>query len=769
MIFDYFSRTSARRAEIRKNRPDRPLWQELKSDGTLASIGIAVIFAILASAVLMLRQDVIPYRPGQYVRQAIHSRVDFSFRDKDLLTQAQRDAREAEPRVYKPNAEVWTLLEQHLKDLPDVVVGKSPAELPPPLRDIFDRGTITALAQYRTDPRRRGYNDAVHHYVQSLQTLVILPESQRQEELARQVESSRVAPAFIRLPAPVGQIEVSKTFAAPEPGHEPSRELQDQVGRLAFIDFREELQPKVVAYTLATLQPTHVLDEDATTEARNVAAERVPPSRGEISYKANQIIKREGVLDERDWQLLKAENDTYLASLTRAEILRSKLGLAGMVFLVTAILAGYVRWSQPRVVRNHARGAAIATLLLAMLLLAELAAIGTGPLYLFGLAPTILVAMILSIAYDRRFAMGVAAMHALLVTIALDQGAGFFLILYVGIFTAGLLLDDIRTRSKLIEVGGLTAVAMMIATFAVGAVSLHPIEPVRFIARNCLHAGAAGLSVGFIVLGILPFVEKSFRITTSMTLLELADASQPLLRRLALEAPGTYNHSLQVATLAEAAADTIGINSLLCRVGSYYHDIGKINKADYFIENQSMGGENRHINLNPSVSLLIIIGHVKDGVEMAKEYNLPTSIIPIIQQHHGTTLVEYFYHRACTQKDKDSDPNCAQVSETQYRYPGPKPKSKEVAVVMLADAVESATRAMAEPTASRIESLVHDIAMRRLLDGQFDECDLTMRELELVERSLVKTLLGIYHGRIAYPSTAAVTDVAPPPAVRSAS
>ena len=157
------------------------------------------------------------------------------------------------------------------------------------------------------------------------------------------------------------------------------------------------------------------------------------------------------------------------------------------------------------------------------------------------------------------------------------------------------------------------------------------------------------------MLGILPFIEKTFRITTSMTLLELADVSQPLLRRLQIEAAGTYNHSLQVAVLAQAAAEAIGANSLLARVGAYYHDVGKIHKAEYFAENQS-GGENRHLNLSPSVSLLIIIGHVKDGVEMAKEYNLPTSLLPFIQQHHGTTLVEYFYHQACKRDENQDGP-----------------------------------------------------------------------------------------------------------------
>jgi putative nucleotidyltransferase with HDIG domain len=233
-----------------------------------------------------------------------------------------------------------------------------------------------------------------------------------------------------------------------------------------------------------------------------------------------------------------------------------------------------------------------------------------------------------------------------------------------------------------------------------------------------------------------------------MTLLELADGGQPLLRRLAMEAPGTYNHSLQVATLAEAAAEAIGANSLLCRVGSYYHDVGKINKADYFIENQQPGGQSRHLNLSPSVSLLIIIGHVKDGVELAREYNLPTSFFPFIQQHHGTTLVEFFYHQACTKNQSDGPA----ISEAQYRYPGPKPRSKEVAIVMLADAVESAARSLSEATGARVEALVHELSMKRLLDGQFDECDLTMRELELIERSMMKTLLAIYHGRIAYPS-----------------
>jgi hypothetical protein len=356
--------------------------------------------------------------------------------------------------------------------------------------------------------------------------------------------------------------------------------------------------------------------------------------------------------------------------------------------------------------------------------------------------------------------MGIASMHALLATVALNQGVTFFVVLWVGVLTSCFLLDDIRTRSKLIEVGGATALAMAGVTAAAGLLAF---DPWVVIQQNCLYAGAAGLGAGFVVLGILPFIEKAFKITTSMTLLEMADVSQTLLRRLAVEAPGTYSHSLQVAALAEAAAEAVGGNSLLCRVASYYHDVGKINKADYFCENQGPG-ENRHLNLSPSVSLLIIIGHVKDGVELAREYNLPASILPFIQQHHGTTLVQFFFHQAVAQQEQQQ-PDMPAVSDTQYRYPGPKPRTREVAVVMIADAVESAARTIGEPTAARIEGLIHDLVMKRLLDGQFDECDLTMRDLQAIKHSMMKTLTGIYHGRIAYPTT---TPARATPAIRTA-
>ena len=237
-------------------------------------------------------------------------------------------------------------------------------------------------------------------------------------------------------------------------------------------------------------------------------------------------------------------------------------------------------------------------------------------------------------------------------------------------------------------------------------------------------------------------------VQTEISLLELGDIAHPLLQELVQRAPGTYNHSINVASIAEAAAESIGANGLLVRVGSYFHDIGKMLKPQYFVENQGEDG-NRHESLLPAMSTLIIIAHVKDGADLARQHHLPKSIVDFILQHHGTTLVEYFYNRAS--KQSEVDPHGGEVDEGSYRYPGPKPQTREAAVLMLADAVESASRTLQEPAPARIENLVEKIAMKRLLDGQFNDCQLTLQELRTIQKSLVKSLTAMYHGRVKYP------------------
>ena len=772
------SRHNSRRSAIRADRQDfeaRSALGDLPRHDLIPSLLIAAGFWIAITLLLLFRKDVVTYRPGEYVPHDIFARVDFNFFDRALFDERVKFFRESAPRVYRPiDSDPWVKIQDYLLALPDTVQGRSPKELDPPLNTILDSGTITELEQDKTGPDRTQYEHDIrefityarHHIVTDDQPLVIISQVDRNQEdlLAKEfpedVRHVKLLPAAAGQPTPQTNVQQSKdvdianVYGTQLPDSFEAR-LEESARGLGL-----GLGPKIAQITLAQLaaNPNYVYDDQSTQDMKNEAEKTVSRQDAIMPYtRGEKMVTGGSTLTDRDFGLLEYENRGYQDSLA-ADPLRlweNRLGMCLIAGVIAFILAAYVARYQRRCLRNHTRAAAMAGLLIAMLLLTQLAGIGSKSLLMFSIAPTIVAAMILTIAYDQRFAFGVATIHAILVTLALNEGIDSFLVLWVGVLTACYMLDEIRTRSKLIEVGGFAAIAMIVAAFAVGAVEM---EPMQFIGMTCLYVGAAGLTSGVVVLAILPFIEKAFRITTGMTLLELADASQPLLRRLALEAPGTYNHSLSVATLAEAAAESIKANSLLCRVASYYHDVGKIHKPDYFVENQ-MGGENRHLNLSPTLSLRIIQSHVKDGVELAKEYHLPTSILPIIEQHHGTTLVEYFYRKAVRQDDQQPDAS-PPPSDVEFRYPGPKPRSKEAAIVMLADIVESACRTLTEPTASRLEAKVRELARLRLDDGQFEQCDLTLRELELIEASLVKTLLGIYHGRIVYPSA----EEAPAPA-----
>jgi putative nucleotidyltransferase with HDIG domain len=381
------------------------------------------------------------------------------------------------------------------------------------------------------------------------------------------------------------------------------------------------------------------------------------------------------------------------------------------------------------------------------------------------LVPLLVSAIVLTISFGRQIALLISTSVSLIVTVALGLSLVELITFCSGCFAVTLFVGRIRTRSKLIYVGLTAAVVVTTSHLWMDVVSGRlaifnngndldfsntgsPGNAVIItLISEALRLGGFALLSAALVAGLLPFFEKLFGIMTDLSLLELGDASHPLLRQLAQRAPGTYNHSINVAAIAEAAADSIGAHGLLTRVGAYFHDIGKMFKPNYFIENQDASG-NCHDTLQPAMSTLVIIAHVKDGADLARQHHLPNRIVDFIEQHHGTTLVEYFYHEAT--KRSLEDPNREDVSETSFRYPGPKPQTLEAAVLMLADSVESASRTLVEPTASRLQNLVDKIAMKKLLDGQFDECGMTLQQLDRVKSSLVKSLTSIYHGRIKY-------------------
>ncbi len=326
------------------------------------------------------------------------------------------------------------------------------------------------------------------------------------------------------------------------------------------------------------------------------------------------------------------------------------------------------------------------------------------------------------------------------------------------ILTMGLLVTvvaahaakNVHRRGSLFRAGLWVGLAEILCVLTL-AVLDQPTLPVILI-----QAGTGllnGLFCAVLVLLLIPLFELTFNITTDITLLELSDMGSPLLQRLAIEAPGTYHHSLMVANLAQHAAQDIGAHALLIRVAAYYHDIGKLTKPEFFIENTQFR-DNPHDDLQPSMSTLVVTSHVKEGVTLALRHKLPRVVIDAIQQHHGSGLVSYFYHRAKEQK-KTEESTGAQtngaVQEEDYRYPGPRPMTPEMGILSLADSVEAASRSMEKPTASRIENLVNEIVNGKLQDGQLDECNLTLAELATIKRSFVFTLTNMLHGRIAYP------------------
>ena len=425
---------------------------------------------------------------------------------------------------------------------------------------------------------------------------------------------------------------------------------------------------------------------------------------------------------------------------------RALITFLALMGVLSAAMGLYVAAYEPRIISNYLRGA---TLLLVLLVMISLVSVGlrrNWPEY-FSVVPVMVTAVTMTIAYSQRFALGLGAYLALASALLAPEqqfGLGMLLVTGSGMGIAVLALKEIRTRSRLVEVCLVAAVVVFGMIWVVGlwyGANLH-----ETLIGSLWGAGGAVL-VGFLMQGLLPLIERLFRTATNMTLLDFGEQSKPLLKRLALEAPGTFNHSWQIGMLAEAAAEGIGANGLLCRVGSYYHDVGKLGKPRYFVENQA-DSFSQHKELEPTMSRMIIIGHVKDGLELARQYRLPKVLHQFIETHHGTTLVEYFFHEAAKREAAAG----RSAVEAEFRYPGPKPATAEAAIVMLTDAVEGATRAMQEPTPSRIENLVHNMAMKRLQDGQFDECDLTMRQLQLIEASLTKSLCAMYHARIAYPT-----------------
>ncbi len=458
-------------------------------------------------------------------------------------------------------------------------------------------------------------------------------------------------------------------------------------------------------------------------------------------YAAGVILIRQGQkIDGPKLVLLLAEHRAYATSLTFADRTARLLSVTLVLLLLAALLSIYVSRFQPTLAESFTRAAGVCLLVLFGV---GFALILCRPPWDAAIIPLTLTGMVLAIVYNPPFALLMSFSLSIVISIGEGTGLNTMLIHSGGLATAVLMLREIRSRSRPVIVSALAGVAYLALTVATGMLGD---QPARLFMLDGMRYFLWSVLAGFILCGSLPVVERCFGVMTDATLLELADGSHALMQELVRRAPGTYTHSMTVATLAEAAAETIGANPLLARVGSYFHDIGKMLKPHYFIENQN--GANRHDNLEPALSTLVIMGHVKDGIALARQYGLPKPVVEMIQQHHGTTLVEYFYREALRSHEEHGMK--AEELEYAFRYPGPKPQTREAGILMLADAAEGASRALPLPSPNSLRKLVHDLLMKRLLDGQFDQCHLTLADLKQVEDSLAKSLIAVFHARIRY-------------------
>jgi len=490
------------------------------------------------------------------------------------------------------------------------------------------------------------------------------------------------------------------------------------------------------------LKPNLLYDKELSEQAVEQAIAGVATTK-DIVYENERIVDANERIDAEIYQKL------YSLKAARIERARREGNWQGTVaflgktmLLISILLIGilYLFSFRRKIYRNNKLLLMIASILLLEFILA---AVISGPLNWHSfIIPTTIVSMLLAILIDS----GIAFVGTVVVALVLGgvQGGGFD----IGMMTmvSGMVsifaVHKIRTRNQVFKAIVYIAVAYLWVIVSLTALRYDSLlDAGKIFVFNLLPNAVLAPFITFMILGVF---EKLFDITTDVTLLELSDLNHPLLKRLSLEAPGTFHHSMVVGNLAESAAKAIGANSLLARVGSYYHDVGRMEKPEYFIENQ-MGASNRHNQLTPSMSALILASHVKNGIELAAENGIPRQIRDFIPEHHGTSLMKFFYSKA-VENAGDSE-----VNEATFRYPGPKPQSKETGIVMLADSVEAATRSISNPTPTKIRAFVEELVDQRFRDGELDECDLTLRDLKQIIDAFMPVLYGVFQHRIEYP------------------
>jgi len=711
---------------VKRKTGETPSFLSFFQVSAVARAATALLFVSLV--VLILQSGGYYYWPrltvGESALEDVYASIDFTFRD-DAKTESQRqEEAQRVPTVYK-------LDERRVAQDLDKLIGlvRKASQAKDPL-------SATVLL------------NSVHELLPSLgpdevrQLVITANATQLLSDLKQIIVGAcrnRIAPVAVLAPPEQTGVEVLS-------GDEVRAALRDRITKRFSSSVNDEMNRllRVIAYHFTSdLTPAYGQED---TEAVN-----------KLQAFARQSVLEQFTTVKQGTKIIERGNEITPAHVIQVEEMRKALsekrsprarlfGLAGAALVVSAMVVG----SAVFLARFHSDIFASNSRLILLAVLA-LMSVGISKVLTYMRPASVFLgypiavpfgSFVISMMLGLRLAAFVTIPMAILVGMSFGSSLSPVLVGMLGGWAAAFFAGGVRHRKDFIKTGAAVGVVNGLIIAAIGALTDAKVGTLVVQA-----GGGVAVAMGSIVLAavFLPAFEWAFKIPTNVSLVELADSNHPLLKRLIMEAPGTYYHSLMVGNLAESAAEAVGANPLLARVGSYFHDIGKLKKPLYFSENEAFG-KSKHATLNPSMSNLIILSHVKDGVDLACKHKLNKILIDIIKQHHGTSLDYYFYRRA-----EESSESGSTVDEKEFRYPGPRPQSREGAIIMLADSVEAASRSLEKPATPKIRAVVGNTIRMKFEDGQLDECDLTLKDLHKIEGTFDRILLNTLHQRVKYP------------------
>ncbi|MBU8905666.1 HD family phosphohydrolase [Desertibacillus haloalkaliphilus] len=700
-------------------------WRKVKDHRYVRAILFFILGAILY---LMMLGNVIPETMDVKLSSVAESdiRSPITVENKIATEEKRKEAIEEISPVYEQKSEYAQTQVEKINDIFEVIRLVNQEQEQP---ESGDEAVQSVTFEEKLEHVQEVISSGTSNDISDETIGTLLEASQSQLQIAQEATANAV-------------YEVMSTKIAINDLDEAQQSVEDKI---IIPTVSSSMYEAMIELARFAIIPNYIYNDAATEELRQEAVEAVEP----VMIREGQLLVHEGeTINHEVYEQLR-----IVGILDETVNIYPYLGLALFVILIIGVLAYYLNEAKTSVKNNNSHLLMYTLVFFVALAVMKITSLIEHLDYqaIGFIVPIAVGSMLLAMLISERVALFTGIIFAVCGSVIFNNEAvgtfnftyGIYILFssFAGVFFLG----KSNRMSRILQAGFFVSIINMITVLALllmksGQYSLLDLG---------IHLGIAFLS-GFLAavltLGLMPFFEAGFGILSTTKLIELSNPNQPLLRKILTETPGTYHHSVVVGNLAEAACEAIGAHGLLARVGAYYHDLGKTKRPHFFIENQ-MKMENPHDKISPQLSKTIIISHPYDGAEMLREYKMPKEIIDIAEQHHGTTLLKFFYHKANQESDQE-------IPESQFRYPGPKAQTKEAAIVGIADCVEAAVRSISKPTPDKIELMVRKIITDRLEDGQFNECDLTLKELNAIVTSMCETLKGTFHSRIEYPEDA---------------